>query len=236
MSNKTVTVYWANFSVPEAQESMILLNLPPEKLMKDFFKNKAGDDSRTYVRCPATQSFMKNTYFARFPVDLDVTFENGVAHGERSGLFMKRKQDFQDKISTDIDYQWIFFAEESLEVEVLPPFGHKTEASQYGMIAMGGFDIGQWFRPVTANHILWEGETRFKAKEGEPMFYLRFKTNKQVILKPFYVTEKIYKLASSNVGFARYYKEGLSLAQRYERFKITKMRDMVLKEIKANLI
>jgi hypothetical protein len=101
---------------------------------------------------------------------------------------------------------------------------------------MGGFDIGQWFRPVTANHILWEGENRFKAKEGEPMFYVRFKTDKQIVLKPFYVTEKLYKCASSNVGFARYYKEGLSLAQRYERFKITKMRDMVLKEIKANLI
>jgi hypothetical protein len=233
MSKKQI-VYWANNSAPQNQIGQILLNHPPKKVSKQFFRQLAPE--ATYQRCPATVDFFSNMYQLEFPFDIDVKVTDNVAVGIGSQCFYPVRQHFENRITAELDLGFVFFSEEPLEIEMLPPFAEKTLASEYGLVALGGMDISSTFRPVVATHILWDGVNEFKAKENEPMFYIRFKTKNPIEFKHFYLTEKLFNVTTVVANWAHLYKWGSPLQFRYDRFKNSGMRDIVLKEIKENLI
>ena len=229
------TVYWANLSSAELQQRQNLLVPSPKNVISELFE-KAMLTNKTYNRCPANKTAFKNTYFVQSPLDFDITFnDNYQGMGLRSDWLIPRPQDFENRITTEIDLGWLFFCEESLMLEITPPYSHDTTASKYGSVAVGSFDISKWFRPVMPTFFLWENQRRFVVKANEPLAYIRFLTDEKIKLQQFELTQKLIDVNVACANHPNYY-EFLPLPERYKLFREQKMHKIVLKEIKNNLI
>jgi len=230
------TVYWANYSSASKQSMANYLIPQPEKLIDTLFTNSINN-RKGYSSCLGAKASLKNTYCLKSPFDIDITYdENDSPVGERADWFYFRERSYENRINVELDLGWIFFCEESLIIEQTPPYSHNTSFAEYGMSSTGSFDIGSWFRPVMASFILWEGKNRFVVKENEPLAYLRFLTNDTINLKQFELTQKIVDLAEACVHSPNYYKPMLPLVSRYKKFTENKINQIVIKEIKNNLI
>ena len=73
-------------------------------------------------------------------------------------------------------------------------------------------------------------------KEGEPYFYLEFKTDKKIIFKRFVLTEALRKLSEEAVQAPMRYGKYVPLAKKYEMAKNGKLIEQVKTEILANLV
>jgi hypothetical protein len=229
------TVYWANLSSVALQQRQNLLVPPIKSLISELFE-KAIRNNKTYNRCPANKTAFKNTFFVQSPLDFDITFDdNYQGTGLRSDWLIPREQDFENRITAEIDLGWLFFCEESLMLEITPPYSHDTTVSKYGSIAVGSFDISKWFRPVMPTYFLWENERRFLIKANEPLAYIRFLTDEKIKLQQFEITQKLLDVTSACANHPNYF-EFLPLPERYKLFRERKMDAIVLKEIKNNLI
>jgi hypothetical protein len=186
---KTQIIYWAHLA-PQYQEGHInLLNSSPKNLMVDLAKDRFNFNNG-YTNCVALHEQLKNTFYVEFPFDMDIQVPKpNVFEGEKSWVISRERPDnFKNRSTVDIDLGWYFFSPESVNLEVFPPYAHKTETNKFAVMTYGSFNISQWFRPIRATHILWEGVKEFKAKEGEPIMYLRFDTDKPIIFKKFIAT------------------------------------------------
>jgi hypothetical protein len=240
LTNKTggemKTVYWANLSSLELQQRTNLLVSPPKNLISDLFE-KSINGNKTYNRCPANKTTFKNTYYLQSPLDFDITFnENNIGEGLRSDWLIPRSEDFHNRITAEIDMGWLFFCEESLILEMTPPYSHHTTVSRYGSLSVGSFDIGKWFRPLMPAHFLWENERRFVIKADEPLMYIRFLTDEKIKLQQFELTQKIIDIKDACVNHPNYFKEHLPISLRYALFRERKIHKILMKEIKNNLI
>lgn len=218
----------------ENYQKMLLLLKEPYLLSEDLFKFAELDNG--YMVCPASKSNMRNTFVIDYPRDFYFKFNNEVTEIEGDTDFLLfRNPNFENRLSVDIDLEYIFFCEDSLIMEMLPPYQHKTTASQHGVITSGRFDIGNWFRPITFNHILWENEKVFYAKENEPALYLRFETTEKIKLQFFEMNQNLLNSMRACIEHKTLYKKMLPLAQRYKKFESSKLKKHIIKNIKDNV-
>jgi hypothetical protein len=106
---------------------------------------------------------------------------------------------------------------------------------RYGSIVPGQLDIGKWFRNITLEYNLWEGVDNFFIDKGEHLAYIEFDTNKKVELVRFKLNTELKTYLESTSSSSNW-EPMVSIQERYERFKRTRMKDLVMKEIKANLL
>jgi hypothetical protein len=228
-----VTVYWAYMSLPERISRTSMLFEPPRPLLSTLLP----DGQHSSRQCYATQKFFKNTFTVNHPLDLDV-----LVYGEypniiienNNGILNQRESVYKDKLSLTYDYGWVFFSEESIDISQSPPYMHNTETGKYASMPAGSFDISKWFRPVMPTYTLWEGNT-FKAKAGEPMFYVDFRTDKKVKLQQFELTSDIFNLSQACENF-KFVKPFTPLEELYKRFTNGKRDKRLLKLIKENIL
>ena len=73
-------------------------------------------------------------------------------------------------------------------------------------------------------------------KKDEPLFYVELRTDKKINLQRFNYTEKLWSIshAASESGFML--GRGLGLKNRYKKFNDTGLNDIVLDEIKNNIV
>ncbi len=249
MSEDTVTVYWSPESTWEVDQlgEWNMLYPEPTTLFSDLQKQKlatAGKD--TYFSCPATSDKYKKTFVFRntLPSDYDFDFtnenpeQNYFKHTSKNYLSYSilRPPTITAGPMVNFNLYYSFFSEEPLEAVFTPPMMHKPQYTMYGTSIPGQFDIGQWFRPFPLEVQMWNMKGEFHLKDEEPLFYLELKTTKKVELKRFKMTGEIssyLKHCSSSKSTWGY---GVTLPKRYERFNQSRMNDMVLKAIKANLL
>jgi hypothetical protein len=142
--------------------------------------------------------------------------------------------DYGPSINFSLGYY--FFSEEPLDAYFTPPMFHPTQYTKYGAPVFGEFDIGQWFRPFNVEIQMWEREGEFHIKEGEPLFYVELKTDKKIILKRFNLTQKLHKMGSACIESFMLFGKGESFEDRYRRFNDSNMREIILDEIKKNIV
>lgn len=227
MSKKIV--YWGIVS-DFANHSLLDLELKP--LLKNLAVNQV-DSQNTYLSCPAVRDRHKNTFYSVIPFDVYAEFTPNGFMSNKNEVY-PRESAYKNSYSFELQVQRIFFCETPQVMEVTPAFLHNTSYMQYGHAPSGAFDIGKWFRPSSPNFQLWEGVTKFTAKEGEPHLYFNFPSDDKIELKQFYFTEKLASFMWGNVNHKGYVqKQGLS--KMYERFNRSGQRKFILKEIKNNL-
>jgi hypothetical protein len=183
-----------------------------------------------------------NTYILKFPVDYNLTFdrEKNIAS---SSLY---DQDFYDKTIEirsvkkpfcTFRIQYLFISEDSLEMSVSSPHFSDGEFTNNAMIVPGKYNIGEWARPVDCTFILKEGIDTINFNKGEDWLYLNFHTNQKIKLQKFMISDSLTQMIISNIDSKMYEKKGIfSLSKYYDMYKKSKMKDIILKEIKRNLI
>jgi hypothetical protein len=117
-----------------------------------------------------------------------------------------------------------------------PPMFHQPKYTQYGSVCPGEFDIGQWYRPYPLEMQMWGDKGIINLEHNEPLFYAEFKTDKKINLIRYRMTNRLSSYVNHCVDTTNYWGKGLGLQERYNRFKVSSMRELILAEIKDNLI
>jgi hypothetical protein len=240
-----IVIYWSPIWDDPSGTNWNLLYQEPEQLFKHFNKNrltnKEANDSSNMLNCPAISNKFKQTYMFLNPTDSHLYIEDDMNISYLSstsiGGKIQRGSSFKDNIILRYFLGWSFFTEEdSLEMNITAPYFHRPKYLNYGAIIPGSFDIGKWFRPYNAEFNLWNGVNEFKAEEGEPLFYVEFMTDRPIILKRFINTDSIHKLAWASADISNTMGRFKPLVKRYEQFAASRNKELVLKEIKNNLL
>ena len=238
--SKDIIVYWAYAPLPSKNTYASMMMNPPIPLFKTLPKRASNEDPlRNYMNCRGLPNLYKNTFLATSPINADISIdvvnEKCWPVGKGSEFFIEENRPFENMNRIDLDFSYIFFSEESLEISEIPPFMHKTTFSEDAFIASGSFDISKWFRPINASFIFWKDRSQLKLKKGEPLFYFDFKTEKNIVLKQFEFTEEILEIMR---GCITYRSNNIlsSLQHLYDRFIKSKKNKKLIILIKDNLI
>lgn len=230
MKNELI-VYWANFGAIDRLQRVNLTVEPPVRIMQTFGK-EFGKPS--YKICSGAKNLFQNTFVIKSPFDVDAKITETAIY-EPNQLISLRVPTYEGAYSIDYDFNWVFFSEESVEIVQTPPYMHSTQASEYGILASGSFDISKWFRTINLTYNLHQGVNTFNAKKDEPLCYIDFRTKKRVILKQFELTPDLHSLAFAASDLKEFFPFE-SLETLYNRFTRSNRHKKVMQEIRKNLL
>lgn len=240
MSGKDeLVVYWANFGSLDRLQRTNLIAEPPVRIMQTFHQESGNlTDSASYKACSGAKNLFQNTFVLKSPFDVDAKIVGqhpNVMVQEPYQLVVMRNPTYMNAHSLEYDYRWIFFSEESVEMVQTPPYMHKTQASDYGVLTSGSYDISQWFRSIAPTYNLHQGIDEFKVQKDEPLFYVDFRTKKRVVLKQFELTPDLHSLAFAAAELKQFFPFE-SLETLYNRFTRSNRHKKVMQEIRKNLL
>jgi hypothetical protein len=244
-----LTIYWAISSTEESGPRILLADIHFNSVMKDLTKRRAKSPivptstranevaSGSYHFCTALHNLADNMFYLNAPFDIDIEVNNvgQILPSKRAGWFIERGQTMDDSFNLDLDYEIHLFSEEPVEVTVTPPYLHQSSIPQYGFISSVKWDISAWFRPLVVIFQLWPGVRELRIKEGEPLVYLTFNTERPIVFKQFRQTSTIKHISSACLQH-KFLFAFLPLKKMYDKFVRQGLRDDLLKEIKNNII
>lgn len=165
-----------------------------------------------YHQCPAFVKYVKNTFVLRNTVDLVLRWDkpNGVLHSNlpfeaHNAMVRLHWQDFDKDTSVPIvaiSNSFVFVADQPVYVEFLPPFNHIDPAWR---LIPGMFNVYSWQRPVITTIEMLENEVILK--RGQPMAYIRFRSNDpsdKFVLKKIERSEKLEHAVNSCLTLKHY--------------------------------
>jgi hypothetical protein len=238
-NRKPIIVYWSYATTRQNYPFMRLLDSKPQSLFKEMFKDEVGASYKNdrYSSCPSARILMNNMFFCSLPFDAEVHLSDGnIVSSSHDGWWMISAEPMMNRTRLDFDMGWTFFCEEPLEIEVTPPYMHKSTSSE-GFMAAGILDIGRWFRSVNLTWILEKDQKSLSIKKEEPLIYFKFKTDRKVIFKEFVPTDITFSAFMAVPRHSRAIgKLEPTLEKRYNLFAKTKMAKLLLREIKENLV
>lgn len=250
MKNEDViNIYWAPRSTYEDSDAgeWNMLYPEPTTLFSELHSKRlkdAGED--TFFSCPATNDKYRKTYV--FKNELASSYEFDYTNEDPNLNYIKnlsktyinynvmRPPTISDGPMINISLYYSFFADQPLEAVFTPPMMHKPQYTQYGTCVPGQFDIGQWFRPYPMEMQMWNMKGELHIKSGEPLFYVEFKTDKKIKLHRYKMNGTIASYLYSGANSKAHWGPGFSLLERYKRFNQSRMNDLILMEIKKNLL
>jgi hypothetical protein len=238
----TVNIYWAPFVSGENPDWNMLYS-DPENIFDELKKIvNPGIGSNSFLTCPSVSDKFKKTYILKNTLTSTFNFDenqNITSMNKDSAyvnLYTIRKSTLKNTNSLVYKMQWIFFSEESIVADFSAPYFHEPKYLNYGSIIPGKLDIGKWFRPYNAEIITWQKDGLISFQENEPLAYVSFNTDKNINLIRFNMNPVLMKYAESCMNAPSNYGNHLPLIKRYERFKNSRMNEMILKEIKNNAL
>jgi hypothetical protein len=224
-----VNVYWAidDRVIP----SLALLASSPDSVIFEFAKNNKNHE---YTKCPAFIREYNNTFSYKslydFEIDIDPeTIEPTDKSTTPPQLFVRNKTSKHFSLNPHI----IFFSDESLEMSQIPSSLHMNNFTDNTNVFSGRYDIGKWFRPLNVDFIL--RTPNIKVKKGDPLFYLKFNTDKKVNFINFKFNIEIEKIMNSCINL-KFIQPGYNFKKLYNLFLQIGYRKKLLKEIKSNLV
>lgn len=246
--NNTITVYWSPASFTTQDKSWELLYPNPDSVFHEAVRQNTHGGKMT--QCPAVKNFFKNTFSFKSAIDdefiIPTEITKAIANTSDSNVSIPttsklqltkvRKTSFKDFVNVEYNMGWLFFASEPVLAEFTAPFFPSASPVPGALLSAGSFDIGSWFRPYNLDYHLPIEETNFSIKEGDPLFYLRILTDKKVNMQRFMLTPKLSSLANEMGTSSIRYGAFKKLQERYAMFKNASAGQIILSEIKKNLI
>lgn len=244
-----LVVYWAptSHTFHPAGENNLLYEEPYNKF-SDLVKNKSEfcDGLDSFFACPSFKDKTKNTYVFKSPMDASYSYDFSDVKNPKIDVInpdkpflnfsTARPESLSKKPQVKLGLFYLFFCEESLPATFSAPYFDEPRYLKYGAVAPGTFDIGQWFRPFPLEITLWKNVGEFHIEEDEPLFYVEFLTDRPIIIKRFKPTREVLSYADSCATALQHVKMGIPLIERYKKFKNTRMNDLVMKEIRDNIL
>lgn len=235
---ESITIYWTLVSEPNRHTMMNLLWEPPKPLLTVLPPGDTANPKGSYRLCSGAQSIFKNTYVLTHPLTSSVSVEGPVDKPtikDSSGPWSAVSPALKNRYRVEYDYSWAFFCEESVLMQVTPPYMHNTSDKEGGMISSGSMDISRWFRHINLTYILWEGKDTLTVTEGDPAIYLQFFTDKKIVLKQFECTPEVLSMARQVVNSSSF-SHLEPLKDRYLRFTRSNRHKRLLNLIKQNTL
>lgn len=247
-NKEPITVYWSPAQFLLDQESWNFVYQEPRSVSKDFYDNlhKNTDSSR----CPAARFFYHNIFSINSTIEDKFTFPPGLLEdmyysddihvrlpvNSNVAIEKTRQNEMRGHVNLSYNLAWFFFSEEEgLTMRFSAPYFPASSPMKGAKLASGAFDIGSWLRPVNLEYYVPIDVDEFVLEEDQPMAFVEFETDRPVILKRFNMDNRLANIVSEIVESDRY---GFlrNLKDRYKLFKKTRMREIILAEIKKNLI
>lgn len=247
---KPITIYWTPFSIVNKQYQQLLVDVPFKPVVRDIVKRRPKEPLLPvsnhspnpvprgfYQRCTAFHVLADNMYYFEFPFDVTVQLDdNGtLLPFYRLHWFTERGQTIEGAFNVDFLYEYAFFSEEPLEITITPPYLHQTPQSSYGFVTAVKWDIGQWFRPVNFLFQLWPGIKEFNIKQGEPFAYVQFHTERPIKFQQVELTDKMLEIGRACFNHKEIF-PNTPLSTLYQTFKQRGLKNILLKELKNNVI
>jgi len=232
-------IYWAQASNDNKNDWNILYKTPA-LLFSDLQKKRSPtiNKSKNLFLCPAVRNLTSRIAVLKCPLTSHYMIENNSIKPISQNhlkVTVQHEPNLENSILFVLSTSYIFFCEEDVEMTLTAPFFSKSPHLQYGAIVPGTFNISKWFRSINIEVNLWENVNEFKIKEGEAMAYLTFDTPHEIEFVRFDYTERLQRV-SETCGSASLWEKLVPLLKRYNRFKDGQLKQVVLKEIKNNII
>jgi hypothetical protein len=243
MKDKPLIIYWSS-AVPPSHGNWSLLYPKIETLYDNLISKKVhGKDDKNYLVCPAATADFKKIIMAKFPHDAryEYKYSNGILEMNPTSkqyinFNLKRNATITTGPTVEFSMAYSFFCEEDVMASFMPPMFHPPKYTKYASVVPGSFNIGSWYRPYPLEMQFWNNEGEILFEENEPLFYVKIETDRPIILKRYVFTKE---LESLQIHCIKYYNKEYGqkgLIKRYNQFKLTGMRDLVMHEIKKNLV
>lgn len=240
-----INVYWAPavFADPKTlfSQEWELLYPEPSTVYSELNNKKINSEGlkTSFFVCPSVKNNFKNTYVFNNVLESEYNYI-GRDISPISKNFLSYETDRPQAITSgpliNLGLRYVFFADSDLEAHFTSPYFHKAEYLKYGSLVPGSYNIGSWFRQFNFELQMWENEGNFIVKENEPIFYVNFKTNKKIKLHRFKYTDILNHYAMMCATSPINIKSNIPLVDRYKMFKNARANELILKEIKKNLI
>jgi hypothetical protein len=245
------TIYWSSsLRDPSPPDQWYLKDPEP---VKNYFINNIPENKDNadmgFFGCPAAGAFFKNLYTfkankndsAKFPAGYLKTVANQSIgsigdFGNKVTLRQSRKSAIDGYIDLIYDINYVMFADKPLTIRLSTPNYPPSAPSPGAMLISGEFDIGRWYRPAVLNWFVPTDNTRFEIKEGDDLFYFQALTDDKIVFQKFMMTDQIRELAQSFLKSLKRDGMGLTLEERYQIAEGRQSQELILAEIKKNLI
>lgn len=206
----------------------------------DLKKNENKNKIDTIFACKSFLQYTKNMYLMKNPFDLNIRIEKNTVlnfgNKKIDPFLQTRVLQVEGAYNFNYTPSYIFFSEESLEMEILSPFMHKNTFCKNGYIYPGVFNISGWFRPVNAALQFYSNADKtIVSLKGDPIMYIKFLTDEPIKLKRFAVNKELKNIIYATTEYKRY-DPNRSLPYLYDKFKRSGLNKKTLKLIKENLI
>jgi hypothetical protein len=111
---------------------------------------------------------------------------------------------------------YLFYCDKSIIIEEMPSLMHKNDFLNNTRVIGGKFDISKWYRPIEYAFEIIDDKVPLIIKRGDPLYYIRFITDKDVNLIQTYEYENNYvqKFSSNCVNIKNFIK-GNTLQKNY---------------------
>lgn len=160
------------------------------------------DKEANILACPAFRDFYKNTFYFQSPKDITVTkkedeltwFLPEVDKGRDFSYVSTAVYPRTHRTFTLRYMNILFWCEEDLEIEQIHPVLVDSELAVETELVAGKFNISKWFREIDNAYQMRKTFNSINIKRGEPLFFVRFNTDRDIIFKRFSYTEEIKKL------------------------------------------
>lgn len=192
--------------------------------------------------CPAVQNIATNMFALKFPFDYDLTWS--LTTGHVSSTFYT--QDFFDKMVVirsindlmfSFHLHYLFMSEEPLEVEQIPAYLSNNGFSNSTVLIPGKFDIGQWTRTLDCAFTVKKGVQGIKFDRGDDYCYIKFLTKEKINFRKFLPSDRFIEITRGNIISKNYMNKKVNpLSFWYELYANSKMKKILMKEVKNNLI
>lgn len=241
-------IYWSPVPFDPERESWNFLYPEPQNLYSELIDRTTNSSPIRF--CPATKSNMKKIFSFKSNIDdfidlteyplenLDRARQDNDFLPFKSKVFLKkaRKSSYPGYINVSYNLGWFFFASEPVVARMTAPYFPATTPTEGSLFATGEFDIGQWFRPFNLDyHIPYDAKS-FNVKSGDPLFFLEIFTDKQITFKRFVANDMIKNMSFEMAEAPSRYGPLDKLINRYRMFNSSKSKEILLTQIKKNLV
>jgi hypothetical protein len=233
---KTVDIYWTPGPGQVRDDALVgksfgwqnLLWFEPEPIVKHIAATRIKYNTE-YLKCPAFQDYYKNTFVIKSPIDLIINLQK-MPDGSSVLATDRYDQGFYDSYILDrgetvsgnrlmsVQFSTLFYSKESVIMEQLNASMETTDLMKNTRCVQGEFDISKWIRPTTFSFETLDALKPLVFKRGDPLFYVRFRTEKKINFIRTDWTEDIGRVVNSMVNVKTFMKNN-SLETNYELAK-----------------
>ncbi len=235
-----IVVYWS-----PVDYSLLFHNFEPAVKELTTFKLNLNQCTETdLLKCPAVKDNLKNTFTVKCPFEYDIACtENGIESTVLTKEFFDSQTLIRDAKAGFLSLRCmpiVFFTEgESLIMEQKNAIYSNNDFIKNVTVIEGRYDIGKWFRILDFAFIINHKNKFIKVAAGDTLQYIRFNTDRKIKFKKFYCTEEIYNISQHISNYRGHAKKLINLTGMlgfYESFTRSKMKKLLLKQIKNNLM